>query len=395
MVRSWERLRPGLERGPAARASRSRPSSSPPASPSDAPLIGAVGPGRGRRRGGHSLVTRARQLHPSSPHRRQRPTRRERGLTRPGRWRHRRRPGNPTFPSTNRKASVMRRLKASGPSSRPACSRPPAAPARRRQRPAARRPATNTVTISNENGALWTCGFSPFNGSDHAAVGRVRLRAAGLRQPAAERQDHADAGHLLEVGRGQQVADLHHPQAASSSTTAPPMTAGGRGVHLQPAQEVPGPGPDRGLGGAVQRDPVRLRPGGHERSSTRRCRTFYYIADQTPIVPQHIWSKIANPVTYADPQPGGHRPVQGEPVHAGEHHLHGQPALLAARPAEHHQGAVPGVHQRTTRPTTSWPTARRSGARSTSRRSSPSTRRRARTSTTGSRRRSTSRWCRT
>ena len=26
--------------------------------------------------------------------------------------------------------------------------------------------ATNTVTISNENGALWTCNFSPFNGSD-------------------------------------------------------------------------------------------------------------------------------------------------------------------------------------------------------------------------------------
>ena len=26
--------------------------------------------------------------------------------------------------------------------------------------------ATSDVTISNENGALWTCGFSPFNGSD-------------------------------------------------------------------------------------------------------------------------------------------------------------------------------------------------------------------------------------
>ena len=26
--------------------------------------------------------------------------------------------------------------------------------------------ATSAVTISNENGALWTCGFSPFNGSD-------------------------------------------------------------------------------------------------------------------------------------------------------------------------------------------------------------------------------------
>ena len=32
---------------------------------------------------------------------------------------------------------------------------------------------------------------------------------------------------------------------------------------------------------------------------------FYYIADQVPIVPQHIWSTIANPVTYADSNPVG------------------------------------------------------------------------------------------
>jgi peptide/nickel transport system substrate-binding protein len=32
---------------------------------------------------------------------------------------------------------------------------------------------------------------------------------------------------------------------------------------------------------------------------------FYYIADQIPIVPQAIWSKIANPVTYADSNPIG------------------------------------------------------------------------------------------
>ena len=32
---------------------------------------------------------------------------------------------------------------------------------------------------------------------------------------------------------------------------------------------------------------------------------FYYIADQTPIVPEHVWSKISNPVTYADAHPDG------------------------------------------------------------------------------------------
>jgi len=32
---------------------------------------------------------------------------------------------------------------------------------------------------------------------------------------------------------------------------------------------------------------------------------FYYIADQTPIVPEHIWSSIKDPVTYLDPKPIG------------------------------------------------------------------------------------------
>jgi len=32
---------------------------------------------------------------------------------------------------------------------------------------------------------------------------------------------------------------------------------------------------------------------------------FYYIADQTPIVPEHIWSTVKNPATFQDPRPIG------------------------------------------------------------------------------------------
>jgi peptide/nickel transport system substrate-binding protein len=35
---------------------------------------------------------------------------------------------------------------------------------------------------------------------------------------------------------------------------------------------------------------------------------FYYIADQTPIVPEHLWSSIKNPVTFLDPHPVGTGP---------------------------------------------------------------------------------------
>jgi peptide/nickel transport system substrate-binding protein len=40
---------------------------------------------------------------------------------------------------------------------------------------------------------------------------------------------------------------------------------------------------------------------------------FYYIADQTPIVPQHVWSKIANPVTFTNPNPVGTGPYTVNP----------------------------------------------------------------------------------
>ena len=40
---------------------------------------------------------------------------------------------------------------------------------------------------------------------------------------------------------------------------------------------------------------------------------FYYIADQTPIMPEHVWSKIANPVTYANPHPVGTGPYKVNP----------------------------------------------------------------------------------
>lgn len=35
---------------------------------------------------------------------------------------------------------------------------------------------------------------------------------------------------------------------------------------------------------------------------------FYYIADQTPIVPAHLWSSVKNPATYTDPDPVGTGP---------------------------------------------------------------------------------------
>ena len=114
---------------------------------------------------------------------------------------------------------------------------------------------------------------------------------------------------------------------------------------------------------------------------------FYYIADQVGIVPQHIWSKIANPVTFTDTHPIGTGPYMVQPVHAREHHLHGEPELLAARPAARSRTVqYPAFTSNNTANTylangqAQWGSQFIPASRS-------STPRRARTTTTGSRRR--------
>ena len=63
--------------------------------------------------------------------------------------------------------------------------------------------STNSVlTISNENGALWTCGFNPLNASDTLLSVGFIVRTAGLCEPATAGQDHADARVLLGLGSG-------------------------------------------------------------------------------------------------------------------------------------------------------------------------------------------------
>ena len=119
---------------------------------------------------------------------------------------------------------------------------------------------------------------------------------------------------------------------------------------------------------------------------------FYYVAGQTPIVPQHIWksrSRIRS--RYKDTNPVGSGPFTVSSLHAAGDEVHEERALLAEGPAEDRHGLLPGLHLQPTRRTRTSPAARPSGAASSSRASRPSTSRRARTTTTGSRRSRTSR----
>ena len=96
---------------------------------------------------------------------------------------------------------------------------------------------------------------------------------------------------------------------------------------------------------------------------------FYNFADQVGIVPQHIWShrrRRRAPGHLDGPEPGRHRPVHGQPVHARTTsstpptRTTGSPASRTSRRSSTRPTWT------TARPTSTWPAARRSGAASSS-----------------------------
>src|SRR5579862_6241289 len=155
--------------------------------------------------------------------------------------------------------------------------------------------ATSSVlTIDNESGELWTCGFNPLNPSDTGlSVGFVyeplvyvnplqqgkttpmlassykwsngnktltfTIRS-GVKWSDGQPMTAADVAYTFNLTKKNSALDLTGSWSALSS-----VTASGNTVTMNFSKvAVP---------------------------------YFYYIADQVPIVPEHVFSKIANPVT--------------------------------------------------------------------------------------------------
>src|ERR1700729_3349550 len=171
--------------------------------------------------------------------------------------------------------------------------------------------ATNTVTISNENGALWTCNFSPFNGSDtllsvgfvYEPLVYVNALQNGKTTPMLASSWKWGAGNsslTFTIRSGVKFSD-------GTPMTAADVVYTFNLIKKYPALDLTG---DWAVLSSVTQsgsDQVVMK------FKHPAVPAFYYIAGQTPIVPQHIWSKIANPVSYPDSSPVGTGPYKVNP----------------------------------------------------------------------------------
>ena len=164
---------------------------------------------------------------------------------------------------------------------------------------------SSVLTISNENGALWTCGFNPLNPSDNLlSVGFIYEPLIYV-NPLQGGKTTPMLASSYTWGAGNKSLTFTIRQGVKWSDGTP-MTAADVAYTFNlekkyPALDLTGVwsvlSSVTATGNTVTMD-----------FSTVAVPYFYYIADQTPIVPEHIWSTLSNPTTDPITHPVGTGP---------------------------------------------------------------------------------------
>jgi peptide/nickel transport system substrate-binding protein len=171
--------------------------------------------------------------------------------------------------------------------------------------------SSTVVTISNENGALWTCGFNPLLGSDQLLSFGFVYEPLVYVNPLQNGKTTPMLATSWAWGAGNRSLTFTIRKNVLFSDGTP-LTAADVVYTFGLLKKYPAldlPGVWSVLSGVSQ-------TGSGQVTMTFKAAAvpdFYYIADQTPIVPQHIWSKIANPVTFANSHPVGTGPYVVNP----------------------------------------------------------------------------------
>ncbi len=163
---------------------------------------------------------------------------------------------------------------------------------------------SGTLTISNEQGTLWTCSFNPFNPSNLAQgvtfgqvyepLAFVNTLESGKATPwLATAWAWSDGNKMLTF-------TIRNGVKWNDGT---PMTAADVAFTFNLMKKFP----TLDLNSVWSVLSSVTQQGNKVVMTFKNAAVpyFYYIADQTPIVPQHVWSTIANPVSYADANPVG------------------------------------------------------------------------------------------
>jgi peptide/nickel transport system substrate-binding protein len=161
--------------------------------------------------------------------------------------------------------------------------------------------ASGTLTIANESGGLWTCSFNPFNGSvNFLSVGDIyeplvfvnTLKNDQTSPWLATKWAWSNGNKTLTftIRDGVKWSDGQAMTAADVAFTYN-LLKKNAALDLNSVWSVLTSVAQQGTNQVVMNFKSAAVP------------YFYYIADQTPIVPQHIWSTIKDPVHYADAKP--------------------------------------------------------------------------------------------
>lgn len=164
-----------------------------------------------------------------------------------------------------------------------------------------------SVTISNAQGTTWTCGFNPFNSDvNFLSAGTVYEQLTfvnGLKSgqttdwlASSYKWSNANKTLTFTIRKGLKWTD------------GKPLTAADVLFTFNLIKKFPAL--DLNASWSVLKSVTQSGNQIVFQFKTAAVPYFYYIADQTPIVPQHIWSTIANPVTYKDPHPVGSGPFK-------------------------------------------------------------------------------------
>ena len=164
---------------------------------------------------------------------------------------------------------------------------------------------STSVTISNEQGTTWTCGFNPFNAS-------VSFLSFGTEY---EELTYVDG---LKSGKTTPWLAKSYAWSNGNKTLTFTIRDGVKWSDGKPfsAADVvytfnllkKNPALDLNANWSVLKSVTQNGNKVVFNFKTAAVPYFYYIADQTPIVAQHIWTSSKNPTTYKDTKPVGTGP---------------------------------------------------------------------------------------